>query len=69
MVSCHDNDGRGDACDRDDDNDEEPDESDNCRRTANPDQLDIDLDGVGDACDQDDDGDGLKDFYETGTGT
>jgi len=46
-----DNDGLGDACDPDDDNDGVADQDDNCPTAANPDQTDRDNDGVGDACD------------------
>ena len=54
-----DEDGLGDACDTDRDNDAVPDDLDNCINTANPDQADADNDGEGDACDGDPDGDGL----------
>ena len=62
-------DGRGDACDEDDDNDAEPDDVDNCRLVANTDQRDSDLDGLGDACDIDDDNDGLSDALEAELGS
>lgn len=57
-----DDDGRGDICDTDDDNDTVLDAApDNCPLIANLDQLDTDLDGTGNACDDDDDGDGVAD--------
>ncbi|XP_061911358.1 thrombospondin-2-like isoform X2 [Entelurus aequoreus] len=46
-----DKDGRGDACDPDDDNDDIVDEQDNCPLVYNPRQFDSDRDGVGDRCD------------------
>uniref|UniRef100_A0A8C5F885 Thrombospondin-2-like n=1 Tax=Gadus morhua TaxID=8049 RepID=A0A8C5F885_GADMO len=46
-----DNDGVGDACDPDDDNDGIVDERDNCPLVYNPRQADSDRDGVGDRCD------------------
>ncbi len=71
----YDEDGQGNACDADDDNDGIPDEDDpylrdedndgysksedNCRWIYNPDQSDLDRDGQGDACDDDIDGDGI----------
>lgn len=62
-----DDDGIGDACDLDNDNDGvldfAPDGSalDNCPLDPNPDQLDLDDDGAGDVCDEDDDGDDVLD--------
>lgn len=60
-----DRDGRGDACDLDNDDDNTPDSTDNCPTTANPDQANADGDTTGDACDvcpndsaNDSDGDG-----------
>ena len=54
-----DDDGAGDACDPDIDNDGATNGPDNCDTTYNPSQLDADGDGAGDACDGDRDGDGL----------
>ncbi|WP_010134665.1 thrombospondin type 3 repeat-containing protein, partial [Ochrovirga pacifica] len=56
-----DNDGQGDVCDEDDDNDGINDDVDNCPTVANADQADLDNDGQGDACDEDDDNDGVND--------
>lgn len=36
-----------------------PDDIDNCKHTANPDQHDTDRDRIGDKCDPDIDGDGI----------
>jgi hypothetical protein len=56
-----DEDGLGDVCDDDDDNDGYEDGMDNCPVIAN-DQADFDMDGVGDACDDDADGDRVDDL-------
>jgi len=56
-----DGDGRGDACDTDDDADGLDDAVDNCRTTANASQRDSDGDGLGDPCDDDDDNDRIAD--------
>jgi hypothetical protein len=48
-----DGDGEPDASDEDDDGDEVKDLEDNCPRTDNKDQRDLDRDGTGDACDDD----------------
>ena len=56
----------GDLCDPDDDNDDIPDTTDNCRSIVNLDQADEDEDGAGDVCDNctdtDDDGYGNPGF-------
>jgi hypothetical protein len=64
-----DDDGVGDHCDSDDDDDGVPDDSDNCPLNANPDQQDLDQDGAGDVCDSDDDSDGLLDDVDQCPGT
>ena len=64
-----DEDGEGDACDRDDDNDGRDDVLDNCPLTANADQSDLNRDGAGDACDDDIDGDGLTNVREQALGS
>lgn len=46
------NDGYGDACDADDDNDGVLDVVDNCQYIPNPDQADLDEDGLGSVCDE-----------------
>ncbi|HEV2813962.1 MAG TPA: thrombospondin type 3 repeat-containing protein [Solirubrobacteraceae bacterium] len=56
-----DRDGRGDACDIDDDGDTVDDAVDNCPLAFNQGQSDLDGDAIGDLCDSDDDGDGLTD--------
>ena len=56
-----DRDGRGDACDIDDDGDNVDDAVDNCPKAVNQSQVDSDGDNAGDPCDIDDDGDGLAD--------
>ncbi|MBN2275406.1 MAG: thrombospondin type 3 repeat-containing protein [Bacteroidales bacterium] len=55
-----DNDGIGDICDDDDDNDGILDASDNCPLAGNFSQMDWNSNGIGDACD-DSDGDGITD--------
>ena len=52
-----DEDGIGDECDPDIDNDGIPNERDNCPLIPNPGQEDIDRDGRGDICQDDFDGD------------
>jgi syndecan 4 len=59
-----DNDGQGDACDSDKDNDRILNERDNCELVYNPDQLDTDGDGRGDICEDDADGDSYPDFLD-----
>lgn len=56
-----DNDGLGDACDEDDDNDTIADGFDNCPTVSNQTQSNFDNDADGDACDTDDDNDGVLD--------
>ncbi len=56
-----DNDGIGDLCDDDDDNDGYTDGADNCPAVYNSDQTDTDGNGTGDACDNDDDNDTVLD--------
>jgi uncharacterized repeat protein (TIGR01451 family) len=56
-----DDDGMGDVCDPDDDNDGIADGSDNCPLDHNPNQENNDIDSFGDACDPDDDNDGSPD--------
>ena len=58
-----DQDGTGDVCDLDSDNDGTLDDVDNCVFIPN-DQSDLDLDGMGDVCDADDDGDGIRDIID-----
>ncbi|MFA6522174.1 MAG: PKD domain-containing protein [Patescibacteria group bacterium] len=53
----------------DDDRDSVEDNVDNCKNTANANQLDTDKDGKGDACDDDDDNDGVSDAVEAEEGT
>ncbi|MCP4747358.1 MAG: choice-of-anchor D domain-containing protein, partial [Desulfobacteraceae bacterium] len=52
--------------DTDSDSDSVADDIDNCRLTANTDQIDTDDDGEGDECDTDDDNDGIDDVTENG---
>ncbi len=56
-----DQDGVGDYCDFDFDNDGVPDGKDNCHDDPNWDQANHDNDPYGDACDDDDDNDGILD--------
>ncbi len=58
-----DDDGEGDVCDLDADDDEIR-EEDNCPLVVNPLQVDTDGDGRGDACDPDDDNDGWPDAFD-----
>ncbi|XP_053794370.1 thrombospondin-2 isoform X2 [Vidua chalybeata] len=60
----HDQDGKGDACDPDDDNDGVPDDRDNCRLRYNPEQEDSDGDGRGNICKDDFDNDNVPDIYD-----
>lgn len=73
-----DGDGKGDACDSDDDNDTVADTVDNCQLISNVDQNNTDAtltetgvnpDAYGDVCDDDLDGDGLINTEETAKGT
>merc|ERR1719187_3041669 len=69
-----DNDGQGDSCDMDDDNDGIQDTNDNCKAVINTNQEDTDNDGVGNVCDNcplnantdqaDEDGDGNGDICD-----
>jgi hypothetical protein len=56
-----DQDGKGDACEDDDDGDGVTDLDDNCPKYPNSNQADLDSDGLGDPCDADDDGDTVVD--------
>ncbi|HQQ62072.1 MAG TPA: thrombospondin type 3 repeat-containing protein [Pseudomonadales bacterium] len=56
-----DQDGLGDVCDPDSDNDGVLDGADNCPLNSNADQLNTDGDAQGNACDSDDDNDGAPD--------
>lgn len=60
----NDDDGLGNVCDPDDDDDTVPDEDDNCPLDENTNQIDFDGDGAGDLCDLDDDGDGVLDVTD-----
>lgn len=60
----HDNDGIGDDCDPDKDNDRILNERDNCPLVYNPDQVDSNRNGFGDACEEDYDKDGVKDIVD-----
>ena len=65
-----DGDGKGDACDEDDDGDGVLDAfPDNCPLIANTNQEDMDGNGIGDSCDPDIDGDGLLNADEIEQGT
>ena len=59
-----DEDGSGDVCDFDKDNDGIPDNRDNCPLVYNPDQRDTNHSGVGDVCRGDFDGDGVPDLLD-----
>lgn len=59
-----DQDGIGDFCDEDNDDDLRPDSFDNCPTLYNPEQLDLDLDGIGDDCDSDKDGDSIPNIVD-----
>ena len=64
-----DQDGIGDVCDSDNDNDTIPDPADNCPLLPNTNQSDLDGDNIGDVCDPDTDGDGLSNQQELLLGT
>ena len=59
-----DEDGRGDACDDDADDDGIINEQDNCWIVFNPDQRDDNHNGVGDKCEGDIDDDKTLDFQD-----